>query len=315
MAKLKAGLLANKPGVKANLTTIGRAEAAGIGQVWSTFGLRADGLTMYAAAAMQTDRIKFGTSIVPTYTRHPSVMASQAAALEELAPGRLRLGIGPSHRPMIEGELGVPMGKPHTHLREYLLVLRALLWEGKVDFEGTYFNVHTGFAPGTTPPKTPILIGALRENAFRLAGELADGAISWVCPIPYLVNTALPALKAGAESAGRTVPPLVAHINVALSQDRQKVLDTARTRLAHYGHLPFYLKMFEDAGYPLGTDGVLTDGLLDQLVISGDAATIIERLAEIQAAGIDELLVAPLYLAGTEAEEQELLEALGQASS
>jgi alkanesulfonate monooxygenase SsuD/methylene tetrahydromethanopterin reductase-like flavin-dependent oxidoreductase (luciferase family) len=108
------------------------------------------------------------------------------------------------------------------------------------------------------------------------------------------------------------VPPLIAHINVALSRDRAAVLDLARTRLVQYGRLPFYLKMFEDAGFPV-QDGVLTDALLDQLVISGDAGTVIARLHEIQAAGIAELLVAPLYVGGSDAEELALLRHLGQA--
>src|SRR5438045_1657869 len=116
MAKLRAGLQINRPDSKANLDTIVRAEANNIDMVWSTFGgVRPDSLSIFTAAAVKTRKIGFGTSIVPTYTRHPIVLASQALALEELAPGRLRLGIGPSHRPMIEGNLGIPMGKPHEH--------------------------------------------------------------------------------------------------------------------------------------------------------------------------------------------------------
>src|SRR5207249_6127984 len=90
------------------------------------------------------------------------------------------------------------------------------------------------------------LISALREGAFQLAGEIADGAISWMCPIPYLLERALPALRAGAGKTGRPVPPLVAHIPVALSQDRQAVLAAARRRIGNYGHLPFYASRSEE---------------------------------------------------------------------
>src|SRR5947207_1775386 len=81
-----------------------------------------------------------------------------------------------------------------------------------VDYHGNYFNVNTS-TPRT--PRVPILISALREGAFRLAGEISDGAISWLCPVPYLLNKALPALHEGAEASKRPAPPLVAHILVA----------------------------------------------------------------------------------------------------
>ncbi len=313
MAKLRAGLQINRSDSTANLNSIVRAEANNIDMVWSTFGgVRPDSLSIFTAAAVKTGKIGFGTSIVPTYTRHPIVLAAQALALEELAPGRLRLGIGPSHRPMIEGNLGIPMGKPHEQLREYLTILKALLWEGKVDFAGNYFKVNSMLPPNTTPPRTPVLISALRENAFRLAGEMADGAISWVCPVPYLVRTALPAMQKGAEAVGRPVPPLVAHVVVALSQDRPAILKAGRAQLATYGKLPFYVKMFQDAGYEVEPDGTLTDTLLDALIVWGDAGTVAARLAEIQAAGLSELLIAPLYIGDAVAEEGELLRLIGQ---
>src|SRR3954451_7990220 len=79
---------------------IKRAEAAGVEQVWSTMNALGNDLpTVYAAAAVQTERISLGTSIGPAFTRHPLPLAAQALVLENLAPGRIRLGIGTSHRP------------------------------------------------------------------------------------------------------------------------------------------------------------------------------------------------------------------------
>jgi alkanesulfonate monooxygenase SsuD/methylene tetrahydromethanopterin reductase-like flavin-dependent oxidoreductase (luciferase family) len=102
------------------------------------------------------------------------------------------------------------MGSPLAHLREYVKILHALLWHGEVDVSGDYFTVRTALPADVPPPRVPIPISALRPNAFRLAGEIADGAISWVTPIDYLVETAMPALQAGAEAAGRARPPLIA---------------------------------------------------------------------------------------------------------
>jgi F420-dependent oxidoreductase-like protein len=307
MPTLRAGLVIRRPTPAATLAAIEQAEERGVSAVWSTVGGAApDAVTLFAAAAARTSDITLGSAIVPTYPRHPIVLASQALAIDGLAPGRFRLGIGPSHQATIEGMFGLRMGKPLDHLREYLTVLRGLLWEGKADFEGTYYRVHVQTPPTVTPPKTPLPISALRAGAFRLAGEIADGAISWVCPVPYLVNTALPAMRAGAAAAGRPVPPLIGHVPVAIATDRAAVREAARAQLALYGRAPFYRNMFADAGYAIGADGVLPDALLDELVVSGDAATVAARLADIQAMGVDELLVLLVPIRDAEAEEAEL---------
>ncbi|MDP8923171.1 MAG: LLM class flavin-dependent oxidoreductase [Chloroflexota bacterium] len=113
MAVLRAGLVIRRPDPAATLAAIARAEEVGVPAVWSTVGgTNPDAVTLFAAAAARTTRIGLGTAIVPTYPRHPIVLASQALVLAALAPGRLRLGIGPSHRPTIEGMFGLPMGKP-----------------------------------------------------------------------------------------------------------------------------------------------------------------------------------------------------------
>ena len=137
------------------------ADAAGLDMVWSTVGGPApDPFVVFGRAADETT-IGFGTSIVPTYPRHPIVMASQALALERLAPGRLRLGIGPSHRPVIEGMFGLGFERPLAHLREYLGILRALLHEGAVDVAGEQLTARARIGP---PAPVPILIAALRPS-------------------------------------------------------------------------------------------------------------------------------------------------------
>jgi len=254
-ARERVGLVVYGTDSVAAASTIVAAEAAGVRQVWMTQGTPApDTLTIYAASAMRTTSVRMGTAIVPTYPRHPLVLAQQALALGDLAPNRLRLGVGTS----------------------------------------------------------PILISALRERAFHLAGELTDGAISWVCPVRYLLEKALPALQAGAAKSGRPAPPLLAHIPVALSQNRQAVLAAARRQLGSYGRLPFYAKMFADAGFPVAPDGTMPDALIDNLVVSGDEAAIAARLIELLAAGLDELLVMPVPVADPEGEQTRLMRLIGQ---
>ena len=307
MPRLAAGLVIPRQDPRDALAAIERAEARGVPAVWSTVGgAAADAVTLFAAAAVRTARIGLGTSIVPTYPIHPVKLASQALVLADLAPGRFRLGVGPSHRPTIEGGFGLPMGKPLDHLREYVAVLRELLWEGRTAFQGAYYRVEAALPAGVAPPHTPLLVSALRGNAFHLAGEVADGAISWICPVDYLVGTALPALRAGAEAADRPAPALVGHVPVALHPDRGLVRDAARAQFALYARLPFYRNMFADAGFPIGADDALPDALLDALIVSGDAAAVRDRLAAIQAAGVDELLVTHVPIQDAAAEEAAL---------
>jgi alkanesulfonate monooxygenase SsuD/methylene tetrahydromethanopterin reductase-like flavin-dependent oxidoreductase (luciferase family) len=265
---------------------------------------------MFAAAAARTLDIVLGTSIIPTYPRHPIVMATQALVLASIAPGRFRLGVGPSHRPTIEGTFGIPMDRPLAHLREYMTVLRELLWEGKSTFEGQYFKVNAELQ--AEPPKVPLPISALRAGAFRLAGEIADGGISWMAPVPYLVNVAKPAMEEGAKSAGRPCPPLVGHIPVAMSSDAASVHAAARQQVRSYGRLPFYIGMFEDAGFPLTEDGQISDALLDELVVSGSPDVVASRLQAIQAAGVDELVITQITVQDEAAEETALIELLAE---
>ena len=292
---------------QAAVDAIRRAESRGVPMVWAITGSRSiDALTVFAAAAVQTREVGLGTAIVPTYTRHPVALAQQAIALNQLAPGRFRLGIGPSHRPTIEGAYGISMGRPLDHLREYLAVLRALLWDGGTDFAGQYFRVKTQVV-GTA--RIPIYTSALRPNAFRLAGERADGAISWMCPAGYLLEQALPALEAGAERANRPRPRLVAHVPIVLTTDRARMLELARPVVAGYGRQPFYAQMFATAGYPLLADGSPSDELLDHLVVWGNDEQVGERLAELLEQGLDELL-AMLIPGAAPAEEDARLAAL-----
>jgi hypothetical protein len=179
-----------------------------------------------------------------------------------------------------------------------------------VDLSGEFFNVHGRLPKRLTPPRTPILLSALRPRAFRQAGEIADGAISWVCPISYLAQTAKPALQSGAESAGREAPLLIAHVPVALTEDGDAARQAGRAFLSNYARLPFYAGMFREAGHPVPGDGSVSDALIDELVVWGDAAGVVQRLDAALAAGMDELLVTLLPVRPQEEHEQAFAAAL-----
>jgi alkanesulfonate monooxygenase SsuD/methylene tetrahydromethanopterin reductase-like flavin-dependent oxidoreductase (luciferase family) len=269
-----------------------------------------DTLTTLAAAATKTSTIRLGTSIVPTYPRHPLVMAQQALSLYDIAPGRLRLGIGPSHRAIIEDIYGLPQPAPLAHLREYVSVLRAALWEGNVDHHGKFFNVKVSLSHTA---QVPVLISALGVKAFQLAGEIADGALSSLCPVQYLIRTGIPALRTAAAAANRqSAPPLVAYISVALSQDRDSVLAAGHQSLDMYSKFPFYAKMFADAGFPLTASQMIPDSLVESLIVSGNEDTVAAQFTELLAAGLDELMVTLMPIKDPVDEFTQLMHLIGQ---
>ena len=275
------------------LERIVHMEELGIPAAWLTSGgAGRDSLTMFAAAAARTDRILLGTSIVPIFPRHPVVMATQARVLAEMAPGRFRLGVGPSHRAGTERTFGYDFQAPLGHLREYLRILKVLIQQGQVDFEGDYY---TARAQSGVSLDVPVMASALRQRSFELCGAEADGAISWVCPGQYLRDVAVPAMREGAAQAGRDVPPLIAHAPVCVHDDVAEMRAAVREQMSNYPASLFYQQMFAEAGFPEALEtSEWSDGMMDAVVLSGDEATVRERLMEMFAYGATELVLSPV---------------------
>ncbi|MGH9996722.1 MAG: LLM class flavin-dependent oxidoreductase [Nitrososphaeraceae archaeon] len=305
------GLIVNGTNAAAAIKTITAAEKSGVQQIWMVQPpWSPDALTTLAAAAIKTSTVRLGTSIVPTYPRHPVVLAQQVLALIDIAPGRLRLGIGPSHRAIVEDILGLPQTKPLVHLREYVKVLHSIFMDRKVDHHGEFFNIVIEF-PRTA--QIPVLISTLGKKAFQLAGEIADGALSWMCPVPYLLRTGIPLLRKAATANGRSnPPPLVAHVVVALSQDRDSVMVAGHKMFDMYAKLPFYVKMFADAGFPLTSDNKVTDEFVNNMIISGNEDTIATSLTKLLDSGLDELMVSLVPVVDEKYEQTKLMRLIGQ---
>lgn len=147
------------------------AEEAGFGAAWCNhFSRHMDSLTMLAAAACATSRIELGVGVIPTYPRRPVALAQSAATVQELASGRLVLGVGVSHRVVIEAMHGLDYSSQLGHLREYLTVLGALLNEGQCSFQGEHYRVQAAIQfPGAGP--VPLIVGAVGPAMSRLGGE------------------------------------------------------------------------------------------------------------------------------------------------
>ena len=285
------GVAIQAPDARAAVEQIVQAEAAGVDAVWATMfgGGGGDMIPIYAAAAMRTVRVLMGTAIVHTWGRQPVTFAQESAALDELAPGRFRLGIGSTTAFFVERSYGMEYRKPLLNLREYLITVRALLHDGAVEFSGEHVSARARIARAA---QVPVMAAALRPKSFALCGELSDGAISWMSPLKYLAETALPTMAEAAAAAGRATPPLVAHVPIAVTTDRGAARAMARAQLAMYARVPNYQGMFAMAGYEV--DGEYPDDLLDDLVVSGTEAEVAAELRRWRDAGMGEILAHPL---------------------
>ena len=275
-------------------------ETRGISAAWLTVGSASlDGITLMAAAGLVTKNILLGTSIVPSWGRHPVVAAQQTQVASQLSNNRFRFGVGPSHIASMKKVFGADYRTPLTALREYLTIVKTLLDTGAVQFKGKVYDADVALPAPV--PGVPVLASALRSKSYELCGELADGAISWVSPASYLRDVALPAIAKGAEKARREAPPLIAHVPICVEENTEEVRTAVRNQLAHYPHSPFYQAMFAQAGFPeAGETSTWSDEMIEAVVVSGNEEEVEERIEKLFGWGIAEIIFS-VVTAGVDA--------------
>lgn len=298
------------PSVPDTLALIERAERAGVASVWAAMPVTSyDTATVLAAALARTERIVVGTAIVPVFTRHPVAVLSQATALEAIAPGRLRLGVGTGNLGVTAAAIGAPVDRPLGRMREYVEVLREGLRDGKVRYRGRFYSVDADLDDA---PATPVILAALGPKAFEVAGEVSDGAMSWYCPPAYLDAVARPEVASGAAKAGRPTPPIVQQVAVAVTDDREAAREWARPQVVPFVNTPAFATMFAAAGYPQAGDGSVTDELIHALLITGTEDEIVKELAN--RARVDEVFATHMPGPDPDRELDVLLRSLVRAS-
>lgn len=222
-------------------------EQQGFHSVWMPHAFGFDAMTALTLVGRETARIEIGTAVVPTFPRHPAMMAQQALTAQAALGGRFTLGVGLSHKVMMEDALGLSYAQPARHMREYLAVLAPLLAGEGVTFSGETYRVTTSLTVGGATP-VPLIIAAMGPAMLRLAGTVADGTItSWVGP-RTLGQHIVPGIAAAAQAAGRPPPRIVAGLPILLTNDA----DAARAQLAQqaawYNTLPSYRAMLDREG-------------------------------------------------------------------
>jgi 5,10-methylenetetrahydromethanopterin reductase len=225
-----------------------RAADDGFASVWMSniFGLEA--LTSLAVAGSHVPGIELGTAVVPTYPRHPAVLAQQAlTAALAVGPGRLTLGIGLSHKIVIENMYGYSFDRPVRHMREYLSVLLPLLDGTAVNVDGGTLSAHIGLS---TPRvgHVPVLLAALAPQMLKLAGEQTDGTVLWMTGPATVRDHVVPAISAAANAVGRPNPRVVCILPVCVTSDPGAARASAEDEFAIYAQLPSYRAMLDKEG-------------------------------------------------------------------
>ena len=268
---------------------VAQAAQDGFSSAWLSNIFGFDALTALAVTGHGVDGIELGTAVVPTYPRHPAALAQQALTASAALGGRLVLGIGLSHKIVIEDMYGYDYGQPLRHMREYLAVLLPLLNRQQADVTGTTVSAHIGLStPGAGP--VPVLLAALGEQMLRLAGEQAGGTILWMTGPATVRDHIVPVITAAAGAAGRPAPRVVCILPVCVTDDPDSARERAGRLFQGYGQLPSYRAMLDREGAAGAAD----------LAIVGDEAVVGSQIRELAGIGVTDF-VAGEYGRGEDA--------------
>ena len=249
---MRIGIMLGADGARRDLdglvTAAKQAEAAGLDDLWMANVFSFDAITALALAGRETKRIGLGTAVTPTYPRHPTAIAQQALTAQAACKGRFTLGVGLSHKLVIEDMLGLSYQRRAAHLREYLQVLMPLVRGESLNYQGEEYQVRglTMDIPGSEG--LPVVVAALGPAMLRVAGELADGTNTWMVGPKTMQGHVLPRLRTAAAAAGKPPPRVVGGYPIALTTKPDKARAAVGKGLVIYGQLPSYRAMLDREG-------------------------------------------------------------------
>ncbi len=249
------------------LERVRKAEELGYDSVFTTHLAGHDSLTLLAAYANATERVRVGTGVLPLYSRSPVATAQQAVTVDAISNGRLVLGIGVSHKITVENWFGSESGEPVKEMREYVGVLRAVFAGEEPPQDNERFRTQFRFMGPQPRADLPVYLAALSPGMLRLAGEIGDGVILWLCNPNYIREVVVPEIRTGRERAGKDLDgfDVVAAVPSAVTDDPDAARARLRGELTTYFSLPFYRKMLERSGFGADIQG------FDEKMAAGDS--------------------------------------------
>jgi F420-dependent oxidoreductase-like protein len=254
----------------------------GFSSVWLPQSSGFDALTVLALAGRDAPGVELGTSVIPTYPRHPLALAAQALTVNAATAGRLLLGLGLSHQAAVEGSYGYSYDRPARHMREYLDALVPLLRDGSVDVRGETITARGQLTiPDARPPT--LLLAALQPRMLELAGRMADGTITWCTGPVTLEGQIIPRLTQAAAAAGRPSPRVVVALPTIVTDDEAEGREHADEQLRGYGDIPVYRAVLDREGVA---------GPADVSVV-GSEHSVTAQLARFEALGVTDFVAIP----------------------
>jgi 5,10-methylenetetrahydromethanopterin reductase len=256
-----------RPDLDQIIADVQTTEAEGFSSYWLAQTALIDATAVLGLAGDKSSTIELGTAVVPTWERHPHALAGQALTAQAACGGRFTLGIGLSHRPVVEGMLRMEWKLPVRHMLDYLDVLQPLLSDGKVSHQGEVWSyMGSGGRPTHDPPK--VMLAAMGEQMLRLAGRRTDGTILWCVGPVTIERQILPVISDAAEQAGRGAPSVVCSLPVWVTDDVVSAKNFVGTTFKDYAVLPSYRAMLDIEGVQglesialIGSEQQVADGL------------------------------------------------------
>ncbi len=251
----------------------------GFTRMWSSQIFGPDTLTVFAVLGRELRDVDFGTAVIPIQPRHPSMLAAQARTVQEAIGGRLSLGIGLSHKPLVEQVWGISFDRPANYMEEYLAALAPMLRGESVAAKGERVSM---VATGTWGPKQvrspDLLVAALGPKMLEMAGTQTDGTLLWMTGVKTIASHVTPTINAAALAAGKPTPRIVCSLPISVTSDIEGTRAKVNETLAIYGTLPSYRAMLDREG----ADGPADVGLF------GSRQQVLDQLHELAQAGVTE---------------------------
>jgi F420-dependent oxidoreductase-like protein len=240
-----------------------------------------DSLTAAAVIGREVPDIEIGIAVVPTFPRHPIVMAQQALTAQAISGGRFVLGIGVSHPPLMEGGYGYRFERIAQHMREYLEALLPLVREGAVEYAGETVTARMSLSVRDASP-VRVVLAALGPRLLELAGGMADGTAVFMAGPRTLAGHVVPRIRAAAGASGRPAPMIGAAFSVCVTDDVAAARANVEKRYAAIAALPSYRAMLDREGVASPAD----------VAILGDERSVGNQIAALGEIGVTDLIAS-----------------------
>ena len=262
-------------------------------RLWQGQSTASDPHQTFTTAAVSGFRVPAGIGVTLMPFRHPFDAALQARTLSLTMGHPLVAGFGPGTADVQKRLLGKPYSSQLGATRDYLSIVRGLLEDGGIKYEGEHFTCNAEL-PRMPGPPIELGLGVLRPGMARLAGEIADVAITWMTPASYLADVIVPALRAGAESAGRPMPRLTAIVPLALNGPGRVASELALASNSGHMRQPNYAHMLHLSGIDIDmTDPAASADALIQGggFLFGSKEELTDQLDQFRQAGVDDIVL------------------------